>query len=152
MRAVSNSHRISRKMWIRSAGSAAGFCWRCFSIVLGLVWILAVGVLDVSQLFAFALGGAVCLELAILARRGRYIALFCAFRAGGLTGRVEYARWLTLRVSAAEHFTFAGLFFVLFLAVGSYLLLGGAVFVLSSGLRHWSSSRRLEQSTRSTHP
>jgi len=82
----------------------------------------------------------------------RHIVLGATGGSGRAVVRELYARWLTLRVSAAERFTFAGLFFVLFLAVGSYLLVGGPVFVLSSGLRHWSSSRRLEQSTRSSYP
>lgn len=118
-------------------------------IVIFLIWFLAVVFIDVPQLFAFAIGGAIFRELAVHARHVRNIVLFRAAGAGGITGRIEYARWLTLRLSAAELLTLGGLFFAAFLATGSYLVLGGAVFTLATGLQHWSWSRKLAQNVSS---
>lgn len=111
-------------------------------VVLLVIWVLAVALLDFPQLFAFAIGGSIFRELAVHARHIRNIVLFRS-AAGGVTGRVEYARWLTLRISAVELITLAGLFFAAFLVVRSYLVLGGAVFTLATGLQHWSWSTKI---------
>ncbi len=113
------------------------------AIVIYVIWVLAVVFIDVPQLFAFAIGGVIFRELAVHARHVRNIVLFRSAGAGGITGRIEYARWLTLRLSAADLLTFSGILFVVFLAARSDLVLGGAVFTLATGLQHWSGSRKL---------
>lgn len=88
------------------------------AIGIFLIWALAVVFIDVPQLFALAMGGAIFRELAVHARHVRNIVLFRAARGGGISGRIEYARWLTLRLSAAELLTLGGLFLAAFLAAG----------------------------------
>ena len=114
------------------------------SVVLLVLWFLAMRLLDLPELFSFAIGALLLRELALLTRHIRNLVLFLTARTpGSLSGRVQYARWVTLRISATELFTFAGLFFLLYLAVGSWSLLGGTASTLVSGVQHWSGSRKL---------
>jgi hypothetical protein len=62
--------------------------------------------------------------------------------AGGLIGQIQYARWLILKLSAIELFSFAGLFLVTALLLSSWLFLGGAISCLVTGCQHWLMSRK----------
>lgn len=116
------------------------------SVMLLVIWALTTIVIDFPPVFAVAIGGVLLRELAILTRHIRNLIFFRAARTpGSLSGRVEYARWVTLRISATELLTFAGLFVLIFLATGSWLLLGGAVSTFLSGVQHWTLSTKSYQ-------
>ena len=64
----------------------------------------------------------------------------------GLRGRIEYPRWLSLRLSAVEILGFAVLFLVAFLISGSWFFIGGAISCLLTGVKHrdWAAKADLE--------
>ena len=76
-------------------------------------------------------------------RHARDIALFRAARHGGagLGGQLHYARWLSLRLSAIDLFSFAALFGLLAPATGSWLLAGGAFACAVTGGQHWRRAK-----------
>ena len=95
---------------------------------LELIWYLSHNVAHLPALFEFAIGALVLREAAILLRHCRNISLFRGVRdPRAVEGQVTYARWLSLRTSAVDLFSFAGLYGLLALAVGSCLLAGGAL-------------------------
>ncbi|HET6947561.1 MAG TPA: hypothetical protein VFJ45_07095 [bacterium] len=105
------------------------------------VWFIAVVLLGMSAVFAFMMGGLILRSLSIHLRHLRNIALARFIRSGeGVSGKVEYARWLTLRLSAVELLSVAGLFGLLALAGGGWAVFGGAAFNLITGLQHWAMS------------
>src|SRR4051812_27132713 len=111
-------------------------------VLLGLIWYLSGVGGKLPGMFQFFLGGVGLREAAILVRHARNIALFRAVRGGqGLQGQVQYARWLSLRQSATELFSFAALFGLLALVLGSWFLAGGAFACLVTGAQHWRRSR-----------
>jgi hypothetical protein len=64
--------------------------------------------------------------------------LFRAVRGGqGVQGQLQYARWLSLRQSAAELLGFGALFGFQALALSSWFLAGGAFACLVTGAQHW---------------
>src|SRR5260221_9653289 len=114
-------------------------------LLLEVIWYLSVVVLKVPELFEFLLGGLVLREAAILLRHLRNVVLFRAVRGGqGMQGQLQYARWLTLRQSAAELLGFGALFGLLALALASWFLAGGAFACLVTGAQHWRRSRQSE--------
>lgn len=107
-------------------------------VLIGLLWLLTIYLLPLSGLFFFTIGGLLLREAAIHLRHGRNLALMRLTRAGGgLSGKVTYARWLLLKLSALELWGFAGLFLLIALAWGSWFFLGGGVFCLFTGVQHW---------------
>lgn len=107
-------------------------------ILIGWIWFLTLKLFNVPGVYAFALGGLLLREAVVHLRHSRNLSLSLLSRAGGgLSGKVDYARPLILRVSALELLSFAGLFLVIFLAWSSWFFLGGAVFCLFSGVQHW---------------
>jgi hypothetical protein len=112
-------------------------------VLIFLIWLLAVKFLKVPQIFSFSFGSLILREAAIHLRHLRNLALSLFTRtAGGLNGHIEYSRWLILKLSAVELLSFAGLFFLTYLALGSWLFLGGAVSCLYTGLQHWFMSKK----------
>ena len=93
------------------------------------VWYLSTVVFGAPYMFKFLVGGLVLREAAVSMRHARDIALFRAARHGGagLGGQLHYARWLSLRLSAIDLFSFAALFGLLAPATGSWLLAGRGV-------------------------
>ena len=116
-------------------------------LALTVVIVLIIGLLawsvDFPQVFAFAAGGLFLLEVPVHLRHLRNIALLRFSANGeGLTGRIDYARWLTLKLSAAELASFAALYLVLSILMGSWAFAGGALFCARTGLAHWSHSKK----------
>ena len=99
--------------------------------------------LDVPELFAFLWGTLVCTQMAIHLRHIRNLAIFHYARdSNGMSGRIEYEHWLSLRLSSIELFSFSVLFLFLFLLWGNLFILGGAVGCLSLALRHLLDSTK----------
>ena len=118
-----------------------------------LIWVIAVLLLGMPAVFAFMMGGLILRSLTVHLRHLRNIALARFTRSGeGVGGKVEYARWLTLRLSAVELLSVAGLFGLLALAGGGWAVFGGAAFNLITGLQHWAMSDQARQRTAAASP
>jgi hypothetical protein len=112
-------------------------------VLVGAIWQLSIGVLAYPPAFLIGFGGLVLLELTIHIRHLRNLFLFRAvLRGTNVTGRIEYARPLTLRLSAIELFSFSGLFVVLALMTQSWFVLGGAITCASTGWNHLVQARQ----------
>ena len=125
--------------------------WLLSFILLFLIWFLAVRLLGAPWIFSLVFGSLFLREVAIHMRHIRNLTLsLLTHTAGGLKGQIEYSRWLILKLSAAELLSFAGLFFLTYLALGSLLFLGGAISCFYTGLQHWMMSRKHGQVTPQT--
>jgi hypothetical protein len=75
-------------------------------------------------------------EAAIYVRHIRNIAMFLFIRAeDSIRGRIEYRRWLTLRISAIELFSFSLFYFFLYQLDRSWFFLGGVLSCLVTGIQ-----------------
>ncbi len=116
------------------------------SVLIFLIWFLAVKVFNFPELFSFAVGGLLRRELAIYLRHSRNVALSRLTRGtAGLRGKVEYSRWVILKLSAIELWSYGGLFLLLGLATSSWFVLGGVLSCWITGWQHWSWSRKLDR-------
>lgn len=106
------------------------------------IWFLTMRVLILPDLYLFALGAMVLVELTIHIRHVRNLFLFRTLLAGhGIKGRIEYPRPIMLRLSAMEIVSFAMLYAILFVVTDSWFLLGGAFACLSLAVNHRKLSR-----------
>jgi hypothetical protein len=114
-------------------------------LILFISWAMAIPWLGAPWLFSFVTGTLILLEAAVHLRHGRNLAIFrYASRGEGLmTGRIEYSKVLSLKLSAVELIGFAGLFLFVFLLAGHWFFLGGAVSCLATGLKHWRLAGRV---------
>jgi hypothetical protein len=105
--------------------------------IQALIWFLTMRGLIVPDLYFFALGAMVLVELTIHIRHVRNLFLFRALLGGhGIKGRIEYPRPIMLRLSAMEIAAFSILYAILFVITGSWFLLGGAFACLSLAINH----------------
>jgi len=114
-----------------------------FSVVMiSLVWVIAVRWTSIPQAFSILMGALIFLEATAHIRHIRNIAFLNSLRnARGLKGKIEYPRWLSLRLSSVEILAFAALFMLAFLISGSWFFVGGVASCLITGLKHrdWSN-------------
>jgi hypothetical protein len=102
------------------------------------IWVLAVPLVKLPTLFSFALGALVLVEAVVHARHFRNIFLFQKARDNqGITGKIEYERWLVLQTSSVEFFSSAIIYLFAFFVSGSWFFAGGAAGSFSMGMRHW---------------
>ena len=112
-------------------------------LALELVWYLSMVVLQLPAFFEFLLGGLVLRQAAVIMRHARNIALFRAARSGqGLEGQILYGRWLALRLSVIDMFSFAVLFGLLAVITGSWALAGGSFACAVTSLQHLRRARK----------
>jgi len=90
----------------------------------------------VPEMYLFILGMLVGVQLAVHVRHLRNLFTFRAAQTDAIRGRIEYSRPMSLRVSAVEMLSFAGLYFVLFLLTGSWFILGGTLSCLTVAIKH----------------
>jgi len=115
----------------------------CASAVQFALWWLTMKALFVPQLYFFGLGAMVLVQLTVHVRHLRNYFLFRAILAGdGITGRIEYARPVMLRMSAVELFAFAAAYAVIYLMTASWFVLGGVVVCISVGINHRQLARK----------
>jgi len=116
------------------------------ALILSLFWLSAVwwlAALSVPQIYSFALGAVVLLELAVHMRHFRNFFLFRAIiRTDAVRGRIEYSRSLVLHLSSLELLSYSGLFAVLFVFTQSWFVLGGAMACVSTAGKHLRLSRK----------
>ena len=111
-------------------------------------WAIAVHFLNMPDFFSFMLGMLILLQVAVHLRHIRNLALFRAIEQGeSVTGRLEYSRFMTLKMSAVEFWSIAALFLLVFLLTSSWFFLGGAASCLGVGLKHrrWASAAAKEK-------
>jgi hypothetical protein len=109
-----------------------------FSLVtISVAWVVCVRWIDLPQAFTMLMGALICLEATAHIRHVRNI-VFMKSLIGrhGLKGRIEYPRWLSLRLSSVEILGFAVLFLVAFLLSASWFFAGGALACLLTGIKH----------------
>jgi len=112
---------------------------------LGVLWAL-IGQ-STPELYEFALGSLIGVQLAVHTRHLRNLFLFRAIHSTDeVHGRLEYARTLLLRMSSLEFLAFSGLFLVLFLFTRSWFILGGATACLSLAVKHRKLASKLRSS------
>lgn len=117
-----------------------------YAVLLGTLWFLC-DAISLPELYSFALGSLIGVQLTIHTRHLRNFHLFRAMRkSDDVRGRIEYSRSLLLRTSSAEMSAFAGLFLVLFAFTGSWFILGGVTGCLSLAINHRRLVRRLPAS------
>jgi hypothetical protein len=113
------------------------------SIILFMIYVLAFG-----GLFEFSLGLLIGVQLTVHMRHIRNLAIFTyAKRSQGMTGKLQYEHWLSLRLSAIELFTYAGLFLFLLIVCPRMFLAGCAVSCFTTGWRHLMDSKRRPAAT-----
>ena len=110
------------------------------SVVLFVLWRL-VGQ-STPEMYCFALGAMILVQLAIHMRHFRNLFLFRAAASNAVRGRIEYSRRVILRSSSLELLEFSGLFLSLFAFTHSWFVLGGGVGCLSVAHKHWRLARR----------
>ncbi|MFH1436720.1 MAG: hypothetical protein ABIJ56_13515 [Pseudomonadota bacterium] len=102
-----------------------------------LIWYLAVRVIFLSWLFELVMGGTILVELAIHVRHLRNLALFrFVAKSQGVEGKISYAKWLSLNVSAVEMASFSILMLIILLLTGRLFFAGGALTCLMTGIKH----------------
>ena len=100
----------------------------------GLLWIVHSS--GLTNLFSLLWGGLVLSQFAIHLRHLRNLILFrYASRSICIQGRIQYARWLTLRLSSIEFLGFSLMFSTTYLLSDSPVIIGGAVSCLLIALR-----------------
>src|SRR5439155_3832235 len=121
---------------------------RVFSFRFFLLLILSSGFLVIlysanfPPAFVLAWGALVGVQLSILHRHIRNLALFYHARgSGGISGRIEIKHWLSLRLAGVESIDFCGLLLFLYLVTGGLFMLGAAVGGLALGLTAFLDSR-----------
>jgi hypothetical protein len=125
---------LSPRFVIALVGSSAVQC---------ALWWLTMKALFVPQLYFFGLGAMVLVQLTINVRHIRNYFLFRAILAGdGITGRIEYARPVMLRMSSVELFAFSAAYAVIYLMTASWFVLGGVFVCLSVGFNHRELGRK----------
>ncbi len=117
--------------------------WLISFPLLILIWWLPTTYLDMPEIFYVVIGGLLLRTAVILLRHSRNFALAYLCRTvGSLRGRLEYSRWLTLRLSAVELFGFGAFFGLTAIAMESWFFLGGALVCALTGYKHWTYSRK----------
>ena len=110
------------------------------------IWYMTMRALYAPDMYFFALGAMVLIELTIHIRHVRNLFLFRALLGGhGIKGRLEYPRPIMLRLSSMEIVSFAILYAILFVVTDSWFLLGGAFACLSLAVSHRKLSRAFKR-------
>ena len=113
------------------------------SVLLAIVWMLSL--ITYPQLYTFALGSMILLELTIHLRHFHNLFTFRAMKQpDAVKGRIEYQRTFILRASATDLIAFAALYLVLFGLLQNWFFLGGAATCLSTALKHLRMVRKLQ--------
>jgi len=103
--------------------------------MLSVLWALTEQ--STPELYQFALGSLIGVQLAVHMRHLRNLFMFRAINSTDeVHGRLEYARTLLLRMSSLECLAFSGLFLVLFIFTRSWFILGGATGCFSLAVKH----------------
>lgn len=120
------------------------------SAMLALIWALAVPLVRIPAIFSFALGMMVLMESVVHLRHWRNLYLFGQAAQGrGITGKIDYERWLTLHSSAVEFFCVAVIYLFVALIASSWFFLGGTFGCLAVASRHRLWGQRAKEGPKS---
>jgi len=109
---------------------------------------LIVYIVQIPEAFAVLWGMFVGIQLANHCRHLHGLAAyFHARRSVGLSGKIQYEHWLSLRLAAVDFFCFGLLFLILFLFWGHFFALGAALGCLSLMLRLLTASVKKRKSS-----
>lgn len=110
-------------------------------VLIALVWWLTW--MSAPEPYSFLLGAVISIQLAVHVRHLRNLFLFRSMRGTDLVrGRIEYARFLILRMSSVEFLAFSGLFAVLFAFTQSWFMLGGTFACFVTAAKNWRLARK----------
>jgi hypothetical protein len=120
------------------------FSFRFFLLLFFVAGLLLIAYeLNVSWAFALVWGMFVGIQLANHCRHIRnLIVFFYARQSAGVSGKIQYEHWFSLRLSSVDFFCFGVLFLLLFLFWGNLFVLGATLGCLSLALRHLIDSVR----------
>ena len=103
---------------------------------LGFLWMLNESS-PAPELWQFALGALIGVQLAVHIRHFRNLVLFRTINNATLVrGRIEYGRLVILRASSWECFSFSAFYLMLFAFTGSWFILGCVVTCFGLGMKH----------------
>jgi hypothetical protein len=114
------------------------FSFRFFLILFFVAGLLLIAYeLNVPWAFALVWGMFVGIKLANHCRYIRNLVVFSyARQSAGVSGKIQYEHWFSLRLSSVDFFCFGVLFLILFLFWGNLFALGATLGCLSLALRH----------------
>jgi hypothetical protein len=118
------------------------FSFRFFLILFFTAGLLLIAYeLNVPEAFAVVWGMFVGIQLANHCRHIRNLVVFSyARQSAGVSGKIQYEHWFSLRLSSVDFFCFGALFLLLFLFWGNLFILGATLGCLSLALRHFIDS------------
>ena len=120
--------------------------FRFFLMLFFIAGLLLIGSM-IPEMFAFLWGMFVGIQLANHCRHLHGLAAFShARRSVGVSGKIQYEHWLSLRLSSVDFFCFGLLFLILFLFWGHLFALGAAVGCLLLALRQLIDSVKKRKS------
>ncbi len=109
--------------------------------------LIVIYALDVPELFAVIWGMLVGIQLATHCRHIRNLVVFSqARRSIGLSGKIQYEHWLSLRLSSIDFLCFSVLFLILFFFWGHPFVFGATIGCLAVALRHFMDSVKSRKS------
>ncbi len=113
------------------------------TVLLTVFWWAYRAQAGLPLVFDFVIGALILLELTVHLRHLNNISQArLAIQPGGMTGTLQYSRWLMLMISAHQLFAFAALFLFLGLLTGLVFFYGGAVACCATGLRHQRDAQK----------
>src|SRR6266550_520459 len=120
------------------------FSFRFFLTLFFVAGLLLIAYeLNVPWAFALVWGMFVGIQLANHCRHIRNLVVFSyARRSAGVSGKIQYEHWLSLRLSSVDFSCFGVLFLLLFLFWGNLFILGATLGCCSLALRHFIDSVR----------
>jgi hypothetical protein len=124
------------------------FSFRFFLLLFLVVsFLLIIYELNVPGAFAVVFGMFVGIQLANHCRHIRNLVVFSfARRSAGVSGKIQYEHWFSLRLSSVDFSCFGVLFLILFLFWGNLFALGATLGCLSLAFRHLIDSVRKRKS------
>lgn len=113
------------------------------SLLLWFVWFLSQLWGPDSLLFETVMGAYLLLEVSVHMRHIRNLAYFRYMKGSrGVSGKIEYSAWLTLRISTVDLIAFSILFLIVFWLTGRLFFAGGAIGCAVTGFKHWRLARK----------
>ncbi|MBX3064444.1 MAG: hypothetical protein KF726_15805 [Anaerolineae bacterium] len=119
-------------------------------LVLSVVGLMAWAILSerwsMPQLYAAAVGFAVMPSVFAITVHLSNLGMYAlAQGATGITGNLQYGRWLTLKISAITFAIRVLLLMFMFVVTGSWFFVGGALASLNHAIRFWLIGRSVQR-------
>ncbi len=131
---VAGLRRISPRFVLILIGTTLG---------LWAIWQVSIPTGFATGEFEFILGALFLVEATVHMRHFRNLYSFRQFKASrGVQGNIQYAGWLSYRISSIDLLCFAALHFVNYALFRRQFFLGGAMTNLMTAIFHWLLSYR----------